>query len=290
MLLWFRKSEILQTISLIILFLTAVVPAVSQAPVDKAWTVLQSGLSNSNTDNRTVATRLLGGLPHNQKAQDQALKALADNKPEVRAAGAEALGTMQAKSAIPQLQQLCRSDQDAGVVIACAKALVNLGDPLGFNVYYAILTGEMKSGASLMDEQKKMLKDPKKLAQFGFETGVGFIPFGGLTLGVFRSLTKDDVSPIRAAAAEVLVQDPDPKTTAALKTAVSDKSWVVRAAAADALGKRKNPSVIPALEPALDDDKEAVRYTAAVSIIRLNDIKNSKSAVKSATKRPAKPK
>jgi len=290
MLLRSRKSEILRTVSLIILFLTAVVPAVSQAPVDKAWTVLQSGLSNSNTDNRTVATRLLGGLPNNQKAQDQALKALADNKPEVRAAGAEALGNMKARSAIPQLQQLCRTDLDAGVVISCAKALVNLGDPLGFNVYYAILTGEQKSGASLMDEQKKMLKDPKKLAQFGFETGVGFIPFGGLTLGVFKSLTKDDVSPIRAAAADVLAQDPDPKTTEALKTALSDKSWLVRAAAADALGKRKNPSVIPALESALNDDKEAVRYTAAVSIIRLNDIKSSKPAARSAAKRPAKPK
>jgi HEAT repeat protein len=290
MLLRFRKSEILRTISHIILFLTAVVPAVSQAPVDKAWTVLQLGLTTNNTDNRTVATRLLGGLPKNQKAQDLALKALADSKPEVRAAGAEALGTMQAKSAIPQLQQLCRTDQDAGVVISCAKALVNLGDPLGFNVYYAILTGEMKSGASLMEEQKKMLKDPKKLAQFGFETGVGFIPFGGLTLGVFRSLTKDDVSPIRAAAAEVLIKDPDPKTTAALKTAVSDKSWVVRAAAVDALGKRKDPSVIPALEPALDDDKEAVRYTAAVSIIHLNDLKRGKSAAKPAAKRPDKPK
>jgi HEAT repeat protein len=290
MLLRFRKSEILRTIPLIILFLTAVVPAVSQAPVDKAWTVLQLGLTTNNTDNRTVATRVLGGLPNNQKAQDLALKALADDKPEVRAAGAEALGTMQAKSAIPQLQQLCRTDQDAGVVISCAKALVNLGDPLGFNVYYAILTGEMKSGASLMDEQKKMLKDPKKLAQFGFEAGVGFIPFGGLTLGVFRSLTKDDVSPIRAAAAEVLIKDPDPKTTAALKTAVSDKSWIVRAAAADALGKRKNPSVIPALEPALDDSKEAVRYTAAVSIIHLSDIKSSKSAAKTPAKRAAKPK
>ena len=288
--LWFRKSEIPRTISLIILSLTAVVPAVSQEAVDKAWTVLQSGLTNSNTDNRTVATRLLGGLPNNQKAQDQALKALADSKPEVRAAGAEALGTMQAKSAIPQLQQLCHTDQDAGVVISCARALVNLGDPLGFNVYYAILTGELKSGASLMDQQKKMLKDPKKLAQFGFETGVGFIPFGGLTLGVIKSLTKDDVSPIRAAAAEVLIKDPDPKTTAALKTAVSDKSWIVRAAAADALGKRKDPSVIPALEPVLNDDKEAVRYTAAVSIIRLSDIKNSKSAAKPTAKRPAKPK
>lgn len=286
MLLCFRNSQILRTISLIILFLTAVVPAVSQAPVDKAWTVLQAGLSNSNTDNRTVATRLLGGLPNNQKAQEQALKALADNRPEVRAAAAEALGTMQAKSAIPQLQDLCRTDKDAGVVISCARALVNLGDPLGFNIYYAVLTGELKSGASLMDEQKKMLKDPKKLAQFGFETGVGFIPFGGLTLGVFRSLTKDDVSPIRAAAAEVLVKDPDPKTTAALKTALSDKSWIVRAAAVDALGKRKDPSVIPALEPALDDDKEAVRYTAAVSIIHLNAIKKSKPAAK----RTAKPK
>ena len=290
MLLRSRKSEILRTLSLIILFLSAVVPAVSQDAVDKAWTILQSGLSNSNTDNRTVATRLLGGLPNNQKAQDQALKALADNKPEVRAAGAEALGNMQAKSAIPQLQQLCRTDLDAGVVISCAKALVNLGDPLGFNVYYAILTGEQKSGASLMDEQKKMLKDPKKLAQFGFETGVGFIPFGGLTLGVFKSLTKDDVSPIRAAAADVLAQDPDPKTTIALKTALSDKSWLVRAAAADALGKRKNPSVIPALESALNDDKEAVRYTAAVSIIRLNDIKSSKPASKTPAKRAAKPK
>ena len=290
MLLCFRKSQILRTIPVILLCFAAGVPAFSQDPADKAWTVLQAGLSNSNTDNRTVATRLLGGLPNNQKAQEQALKALADNRPEVRAAAAEALGTMQAKSAIPQLQDLCRTDKDAGVVISCARALVNLGDPLGFNIYYAVLTGELKSGASLMDEQKKMLKDPKKLAQFGFETGVGFIPFGGLTLGVFRSLTKDDVSPIRAAAAEVLIKDPDPKTTAALKTAVSDKSWIVRAAAADALGKRKNPSVIPALEPALDDSKEAVRYTAAVSIIHLSDIKSSKSAAKTPAKRAAKPK
>ena len=290
MLLRFHKSEIRRTIPLIILFLTAVLPAVSQDPVDKAWTVLQSGLTNSNTDNRTVATRLLGGLPNNQKAQDQALKAIADSKPEVRAAGAEALGTMQAKSAIPQLQQLCRTDQDAGVVISCAKALVNLGDPLGFNVYYAILTGELKSGAGLMDEQKKMLKDPKKLAQFGFETGVGFIPFGGLTLGVIKSLTKDDVSPIRAAAAEVLIKDPDPKTTIALKKALSDKSWLVRAAAADALGKRKDQTATLDLVPVLDDDKEAVRYTAAVSIIRLNDVKSSKPTAKTATKRAAKPK
>jgi HEAT repeat protein len=279
-----RKSKSVFAVSLIAMLFAVTVPTAAQEALGKAWTVLQSGLANSNTDNRTVATRLLGGLPNNAQAKDAALKALSDDKPEVRAAGAEALGNMQAKSAIPQLQQLARTDKDAGVVIASAKALVNLGDPLGFNVYYAILTGEMKSGASLMDEQKKMLRDPKKLAQFGFEQGVGFIPFGGLTLGVFRSLTKDDVSPIRAAAADVLAGDPDPKTADALKVAVTDKSWIVRAAAADALGKRNDASAIPTLVTALGDDKEAVRYTAATSIIRLSDVKNSKPAAKRAAK------
>ena len=285
-----RRAEAIYAVSLVTLLLAAVVPGVPQASSGKAWMVLQAGLSNSNTDNRTVATRLLGGLTKNAQAQDLALKALADNRPEVRAAAAEALGNMQAKSAIPQLQKLVQSEQDAGVAIAAGRALVALGDPLGYAVYYAILTGERKSGASLMENQRRMLSDPKKLANFGFEQGVGFIPFGGLSLGVFRSLRRDDVSPIRAAAAEVLITDPDPRTTEALKTAVADRSWVVRAAAIDALGKRNNPSVIPALEPALDDGREAVRYAAAAAIIRLNDVKNGKSPAKPANKRATKPK
>jgi HEAT repeat protein len=285
-----RRAEAIYAVSLVTLLLAAVVPGVPQASSGKAWMVLQAGLSNSNTDNRTVATRLLGGLTKNAQAQDLALKVLSDNRPEVRAAAAEALGNMQAKSAIPQLQKLVQSEQDAGVAIAAGRALVALGDPLGYAVYYAILTGERKSGASLMENQRKMLNDPKKLANFGFEQGVGFIPFGGLTLNVFRSLTRDDVSPIRAAAAEVLITDPDPRTTEALKTAVADRSWVVRAAAIDALGKRNNPSVIPALEPALDDGREAVRYAAAAAIIRLNDVKNGKSPAKPANKRATKPK
>ena len=140
-----------------------------------------------------------------------------------------------------------------------------------------------------MENQRRMLSDPRRLASFGFEQGVGFIPFGGLTLGAFRSLRRDDVSPIRAAAAEVLITDPDPKTTQALKTAVADRSWVVRAAAIDALGKRNDPSVIPTLEPALDDEREAVRYTAAAAIIRLYDVKKGKLPAKPANRRATQP-
>ena len=285
-----RRAGAIYAVALVTLLLTAVATGVPQASSDKAWTVLQAGLSNRNTDNRTVATRLLGGLTKNAQAQDLALKALSDNRPEVRAAGAEALGNMQAKSAIPQLQNLVQTEQDAGVTIAAGRALVALGDPLGYAVYYAILTGERKSGAGLFENQRRMLSDPKRIATFGFEQGVGFIPFGGLTLGVFRSLRRDDVSPIRAASAEVLITDPDPRTTEALKRAVADNSWVVRAAAIDALGKRNDASVIPALEPALDDGREAVSYAAAAAIIRLTDVKNGKLPAKPADRRATKPK
>ena len=256
----------------------------SQSPGDKAWSVLQAGLTDKNSENRAIAVRLLGALTANPQAAPLAIKALSDEKPEVRSAAADAIGRLKAKSAIPQLKTTIQTEnEEAGVIIAAGRALIALGDPQGYNVFYAVLTGELKSGASLMDQQKKMLKDPKKLAQFGFEQGVGFIPFGGIGLGVFKTLTKDDISPIRAAAARVLTNDPDPKTFGALKSAVSDNSWLVRAAAIDALAQRNDGNAISAIAPALDDKKEAVRYEAAAAIIHLTDIQKSKTA-------PAKPK
>ena len=148
-------------------------------PKAQAWSVLYTGLGDNSVPKRTTAVQVLGLLPDDPKATEAAVKALKDDKPEVRAAAAQSLGTMKAKSAIPQLMDLV-NDKDAGVIIAAAHALIELGDNRGYNVYYAILTGERKSGTSLMDEQKKMLNDPKKMAQFGFEQGIGFIPFAGL--------------------------------------------------------------------------------------------------------------
>ena len=72
------------------------------------------------------------------------------------------------------------------------------------------MIGEKKSGAGLLDEQKKMLNDPKKMAQFGFEQGIGFVPFAGLGYGALKALRKDDESPVQAAAAKMLLKDPDP--------------------------------------------------------------------------------
>jgi HEAT repeat protein len=243
----------------------------AQSATEKAWTVLQQGTADKTTEERAVAVRMLGLLEGDTKAQDLALKALADPKPEVRAAAADALGQMKATSAASKLADVVLGDEkEPAVVMACARSMIALGDNRGYSVYYAVLTGEKKSGGSLLDDQKKMLSDPKKMAQFGFEQGIGFVPFGGIGYAGFKMLTKDDSSPVRAAAARILSTDPDPKTEQALVQATSDKSWVVRMAALDTLARRNNPGVVPQIAGKLEDEKDVVRYTAAAAILHLS--------------------
>jgi HEAT repeat protein len=254
-------------------------------PKDRAWSVLDAGLSDNSVDKRSTAMQVLGLLPGDPKAEEAALRGLADDKPEVRAAAAKALGDMKAKSAIPKLVDMV-NDKDAGVILASAHALIDLGDNRGYNVYYAVLTGERKSGTSLLDEQKKMLNDPKKLAQFGFEQGIGFIPFAGLGYGAFKMVTKDNTSPVLAAAALTLAKDPDPKSGEALAdTAANNKSWIVRAAALNAIALRGETSLLPSAEAQLEDPKEEVRYSAAAAVIHLTDLKSRPAA----RRPPAKP-
>lgn len=245
---------------------------VPKNPKDRSWTVLDSGLADKSMEKRSTAMQVLGLLPDDSRAQEAALHGLSDEKPEVRAAAAKALGDMKAKSAIPKLHDLF-NDKDVGVILAAAHALIDLGDHRGYNVYYAVLMGERKSGTSLLDEQKKMLNDPKKMAQFGFEQGIGFIPFAGMGYQAFKMVTKDNTSPVLAAAALTLAKDPDPKSGQALATtAATNKSWIVRAAALNAIALRGETSLLPAAEGQLDDSREEVQYSAAAAVIRLTTL------------------
>ena len=92
-----------------------------------------------------------------------------------------------------------------------------------------------------------------------------------------RVIRQDDSSPLRAAAVEILIQDPDPQTTKALEDALSDKHWTVRAGALEALAKRDDPSVLDVVTPCMRDEKNAVKYTAAATVLRLSAIKESRS-------------
>jgi HEAT repeat protein len=110
---------------------TAATPAIAQdattqTPQQTAWTVLNSGLQDNNADLRTRATRVLGELQGNTKAEDAALTALSsDKQPQVRAAAAQALGEMGAQDAKGQLYAAFK-DTDPSVIIAAAHALIQL--------------------------------------------------------------------------------------------------------------------------------------------------------------------
>ncbi len=253
------------------LVLTSSLALPAQTPQEKAWSILEGGIKSDKTDQRGIAVRVLGLTLDNRKAESYARNALGDEKSEVRAAGATALGQMGAKSSIKALEQ-AMSDKENEVVLAAAQSLLLLKNNGGYEVYYAILTGQRKAGQSLLSQQLDQFNSPKKIAQFGFEEGIGFIPFAGLGWTAIKALTKDDVSPVRAAAAKVLANDPDPVSGQALAQAVTDKSWIVRAAVVESIAKRGDPALLDSIVPAMSDEKDLVRYTAAAAVLRLSEI------------------
>jgi HEAT repeats len=252
--------------------LATATPKASKNPKAEAWQVLDAACIANRTIGRAMAIRVLGLMPNDAKALGIAEKALADDKPEVRTSAATALGDMKSRSSIPKLKEAL-DDNDPAVALAAAHALDEMHDESAYEVYYEVLTGLRKAGRGLIASQTAVLRDPKKMALLGFEQGIGFVPFADIGWVAFRTITKDDTSPVRAAAAKVLAKDPDPTVTKALAGAADDKSWLVRAAALEALAKRGDPSVLDTVALHMSDKREAVRYTAAAAVLRLSAIK-----------------
>ena len=250
-----------------------------QTPKEEAWTMLEDASVQDKMSDRAIAAHVMGLIPNNPRAVKLAEEALNDKTPEVRFAGAAALGDMKSRASIRKLRAALM-DKDPTVALAAAHSLDLMHDAAAYEVYYEVLNGQRKASRGLIASQKSMLSDPKRMAQLGFEEGIGFIPFAGIGWGAIKTITKDDSSPVRAAAAHVLARDPDPATTKALVDAVSDKSWLVRAAALEALARRGDPSVLDTVRLRLSDEKDVVRLTAAATVLRLTLVKEARSAAK----------
>jgi HEAT repeat protein len=194
----------------------------------------------------------------------------------VRAAAASALGDLHATNTIPALRAAL-SDKDASVMLASAYALYLLKDPMAYEIYYAILMGDKKTSAGVIQSQIDRLKDPKQVAQMGIQEGIAFVPYAGMGYEAYRQLMKHDNSPVRAAAARFLALDPDPVSEDSLiQVALTDKSIIVREAALDALAQKNKPTCIQRLAKNLDDDKYPVRYRTAATIIHLGGTERRK--------------
>lgn len=172
----------------------------ADTPAQTAWGILQNAAADKSADKRAKAVRVLGLIIRDPKTAAMAEGALKDEKADVRAAAAAALGEMDAKASVPNMRKAL-SDEEPKVVLAAIRSLLQLKDDTSaYDVFYAVLTGQQKMGEGLVASELQIVQNPRKLA----DLGVGFVPFGGVGLFAFNALTKDDVSPVRAAAARAL--------------------------------------------------------------------------------------
>ncbi len=257
------------------LWSVAPVPLSAQTPVAQAWIILQAGAANTSSEQRADTMRALQLLPGDVKAVALAENGLQDKDPAVRVAAASSLGVMKSKSSIPKLLAAGK-DPDGTVVMAAAAALVQLGNEKGYSVYYAVLTGQRKSGEGLVAGEEKevdqMMKNPKQMADMAFEQGMGYVPFGGVAMGAFQAIhgSEEKAQILKATAVRQLAHDPDPRSEKALVAATADDSWLVRAAGFDALARHGDSKMLPAVQAGLSDEKDVVKLAAAAAVVRLS--------------------
>jgi HEAT repeat protein len=218
---------------------------------------------------RVNAVRALGQLPGNSHAVELAELAIADKKPEVRAAAALALERLGSSRSIPVLKEALK-DRNVKVAFAVSSALIALGDPSGYTIYREVLAGKRKSGEGPLEDEKRLAKDPKALTLMTLGVAVGFAPYGGYAWTGFQVLSKDYNGPVRAESALKLATDRDPETKLALVKAASNPSWKVRVAALDALAKQGDPRLMDAVAAHLSDKRQPVRCAAASGVIQLS--------------------
>ena len=250
----------------------------------QAWEVLDAGVNDKSRDKRARAVGALGMVGNDAKAVQAAEAALQDKEFAVRAAAARTLGEMHSTSSVPKLVTATQ-DKHLLVAVSAASALLAMKQKAGYETFYSVLTGERKA-EGMIAQQANDLKDPKKATEFAFEEGVGFVPFAGAGFEAIRMLTKKDPSPVRAAAATALADDPDPRCTQALIDALKDNNWIVRLAVVRAMVKRGDASLIESVASAMTDKKEEVRLAGAAAVLRLSGARSP--ATKTAQAEPPK--
>ncbi len=242
-----------------------------------AWEILRSAASDNETPKRAKAILVLGILRGDSDAESLALTALDDKEPEVRAAAADALGEMRSTAAIPKLHEEL-DDHDVLVAWAASRALLALHDNLGYEIPYAVLTGQRKGGESLPAQARETLNDPEKTLGFVLTEGLGAAPYGNYFLQTFRMVHGRGAIAAHVAAALALAHDPDRRAGSALVNAAFEKGAfleqesLVRIAALKAIAERGDPVLITRIAPAMADHNDGVRFTAAAAVLRLSSI------------------
>jgi len=260
---------------LVVLGFLAVV-SVTIKPTRIVWGILEKGHTSRHAKERINAVRALGQLPGNSRAVALAEERIVDKEPDVRAVAALTLGQLNSVRSIPLLREALK-DKNIQVGFAASNALLSLGDSSGYAIYYQVLIGKRKSGEGPVEEQKRLIKDPKAMTLMMLGTAAGLAPYAGYAWAMFQVISKDYAGPVRVQAVQKLAKDPNAQTEAALIEAAYNKSWKLRVAALEALAQRDEPRLADALASHLADKNQAVRCAAAAGFIRLLGTKESET-------------
>jgi HEAT repeat protein len=257
---------------LAVVFVTGNESLRAQAPPGIAWDILEKGRTSRHAKERIIAVRALAQLSGNSRAVELAEELIVDRNPDVRAAAALTLGQLNAVRSIPLLREALK-DKNIHVDFAASNALLSLGDSSGYAIYYEVLIGKRKSGEGPVEEQKRLIKDPKAMTLMMLGTAARFAPYAGYGWAMFQVISKDYAGPVRVEAVQKLAKDADAQTEAALIEAASNKNWKLRVAALAALAQRGDPRLVDTLASHLSDKNQAVRCAAAAGFIRLSGAK-----------------
>src|SRR4029077_9352119 len=193
---------------LAVVFVTGNESLRAQAPPGIAWDILEKGHTSRHTKERIIAVRALWQLPGNSRAVELAEELIVDREPDVRAASALTLGQLNAVRSIPLLREALK-DKNIHVDFAASNALLSLGDSSGYAIYYEVLIGKRKSGEGPVEEQKRLIKDPKAMTLMMLGTAAGFAPYAGYGWAMFQVISKDYAGPVRVEAVQKLAKDAD---------------------------------------------------------------------------------
>jgi hypothetical protein len=105
--------------------------------------MIEHAATEGRLSDRATAVSVLGLMPHDTRAVKLAEKALKDDKAEVRAAAAAALGGMNSRRSISNLR-MALDDSDPLVVRSRPRARLAARQS-AYEVYYEVLNGERKT-------------------------------------------------------------------------------------------------------------------------------------------------
>ena len=236
--------------------------------LDTAWSLLTSALADTkHTDRRIQALAAIGTLGASPRAEKMIADAFKDPDLDVRTAAILAAGESKNRNLTTPLRRML-DDKEPQVAFSAATTLWKMGDHSGEDILMAVVDGERKPGATLvngaMHTANEDLHNPSTLAKIGALQGASMLlgPFGfGIT--AYEYIRKNGGDSSRVNALEAISQEKTEPIRKELVAALGDKDPGVRAAAAKALASYHLPDVSISIAHLFDDTKPPVRFTAA---------------------------